>query len=48
MWPQTKPTWRRVRHALALPIYTISLILDYASVAFGRLATWIAGDDWPG
>jgi hypothetical protein len=38
----------RFRRALALPIYTLSLILDFASVALGRLAAWIAGDDWPG
>jgi hypothetical protein len=31
-----------------LPLYTVSLILDFASVALGRLAASIAGDDWPG
>jgi hypothetical protein len=31
-----------------LPLYTVSLILDYASAALGRLAARIAGDDWPG
>jgi hypothetical protein len=38
----------QLRQALALPIYVISLILDVASVALGRLAAWVAGDDWPG
>jgi hypothetical protein len=30
-----------------LPLYTVSLILDFTSVSLGRLAAWIAGDDWP-
>ncbi len=38
----------RIRQAFALPIYTVALILDFASAALGRLAAWIAGDDWPG
>jgi hypothetical protein len=38
----------RLRQILALPIYLLSLILDFASVALGRLATLVAGDDWPG
>jgi hypothetical protein len=42
------PAHLRARHALAVPIYTISLILDFVSVGLGRLAAWIAGDDWPG
>jgi hypothetical protein len=33
---------------LALPVYMVALILDFASGALGRLAAWIAGDDWPG
>jgi hypothetical protein len=37
----------RLRQTAACPIYTLSLILDFASVALGRLAAWIAGDDWP-
>jgi hypothetical protein len=37
----------RLRQAIALPLYIASLILDFASVALGRLAAWIAGDDWP-
>jgi hypothetical protein len=45
---QTVPVCLRVRHALALPIYALSLILDFASAALGRLAAWVAGDDWPG
>jgi hypothetical protein len=35
----------RLRHAIARPIYTLSMVLDFTSVALGRLATWIAGDD---
>jgi hypothetical protein len=33
---------------LALPIYTLALILDYTAAAIARLAAWVAGDDWPG
>jgi hypothetical protein len=29
------------------PVYTVALLLDYLSTALGRLAAWIAGDDWP-
>jgi len=36
-----------IRRAIALPVYTIGLLLDYLSAALGRLAAWIAGDDWP-
>jgi hypothetical protein len=45
--PQTVPTWFRLRRALALPIYTIALILSYASDALGDLAGKIAGDPLP-
>jgi hypothetical protein len=34
------------RRSIALPIYTIALLLDYLSDALGQLAAWIAGDDW--
>jgi hypothetical protein len=37
-----------LRQAIALPIYPLSLILDFASVALGRLAAKVAGDQWPG
>ena len=37
----------RLRQAAALPLYAVSLILDYTAAALGRLAAWIAGDDWP-
>jgi hypothetical protein len=30
-----------------LACYTMALLLDYLSGALGRLAAWIAGDDWP-
>jgi hypothetical protein len=45
---QPDPLFLRLRQAVAWPIYLISLILDYASAALGRLAAWVAGDDWPG
>ncbi len=38
----------KLRQAIALPIYALSLILDFASGALGRLAALVAGDDWPG
>jgi hypothetical protein len=38
---QTVPTCR-VRHALALPTYVLTLLL-----VFGCLAAGMAGDDWP-
>ena len=41
------PVGLRYRQALALPIYTIALILDFAGSALDRLAARIAGDDWP-
>jgi hypothetical protein len=37
-----------VRQAVALPIYTLALVLDVAAAALGRLGALIAGDDWPG
>jgi hypothetical protein len=35
-----------MRQAIALPLYTLALLLDYLSVALGRLAAWLAGDVW--
>lgn len=43
----THARWIRTRQAIALPVYTVGLLLDYISAAFGRLGAWIAGDDWP-
>ncbi len=37
----------KLRQALALPVYTVALVLDYLSGALGVLAASIAGDDWP-
>jgi hypothetical protein len=37
----------RLRRALALPIYTISLLLSLLGDGLGILAAKIAGDDWP-
>jgi hypothetical protein len=42
IWPPTMPARLRVRQALALPIYVLSLLL-----VFGCLAAGMAGDDWP-
>jgi hypothetical protein len=47
-FPKPVPASLRLRHALALPVYAIALILGYASAALDRLAAYIAGDDWPG
>ena len=38
---------RRFRQAAAMPIYALAPMLDFLSAALGRLAAWIAGDDWP-
>jgi hypothetical protein len=43
----TQQAWSRARQAIALPIYTLGLFLDYTGAALGRLGAWIAGDDWP-
>jgi len=36
-----------LRQAIALPVYTVGLLLDYLSAALGRLGAWIAGYDGP-
>jgi hypothetical protein len=36
-----------LRRAADLPVYTVALVLDLLTDALGRLAAWIAGDDWP-
>jgi hypothetical protein len=36
-----------LRRAIALPLYGLALALSYLSDALGKLAAWIAGDDWP-
>jgi hypothetical protein len=36
---------RRSRRVLALPIYTLALVLSFLSDALGSLAAKIAGDD---
>jgi len=36
-----------LRRSIVLPICAAALLLDYVGNAFGRLAAWIAGDDWP-
>jgi hypothetical protein len=41
------PAFAFLRRALALPIYTIALILSYVSDMLGDLAAWTAGDDRP-
>ncbi len=37
----------RLRRVVALPLYTLALLLDFANAALGRFAAWVAGDDWP-
>jgi hypothetical protein len=37
----------RLRRALALPIYAVALILDFASAVLGCLAARIARRRWP-
>jgi len=44
---QPQPLCLRLRQAMAWPIYTIALVFDLVSAGPGRLAAWIAGDDWP-
>jgi len=34
----------RIRRALALPIYMLALLLDFAGAGLSCLAAWIAGD----
>jgi len=41
--PENKPPMR-LRQAVALPVYSVALIMDYSAAALGK----IAGDDWPG
>jgi hypothetical protein len=43
----TASTFVHLRHATALPIYTIALILSFSSDALGILAAKLAGDHWP-
>jgi hypothetical protein len=45
-YPQGRPS-HKIRQGLALPVYTVALLLDYLSAGLGHLAAWIAGDDWP-
>jgi hypothetical protein len=45
--PQDVPLGLRLRRGLALPLYTVALILSFASDLLGCLAARIADDDWP-
>jgi hypothetical protein len=47
VWISVDSAWRSRSQASALPGYTVALLLDYVSAALGRLAAWIAGDEWP-
>jgi hypothetical protein len=38
---------RHARHALALPLYAIALIISCLSDVIGNIAAKIADDDWP-
>jgi hypothetical protein len=44
---ENRPSRRFRTLPYRLPVYTVALLLDYLSTALGRLAAWIAGDDWP-
>jgi hypothetical protein len=37
----------QLRHAVALPVYSVALILSYLSDLIGILAAKIADDEWP-
>jgi hypothetical protein len=47
MWTRLDSCAGKLRRALALPIYTVALILSFASDLLRSLAAKIAGDDWP-
>jgi hypothetical protein len=47
VWISVDSASLQLRQAIALPVYTVGLLLDYLAAALGRLAAWIAGDDWP-
>jgi hypothetical protein len=38
---------RHARHALALPLYAIALIISYLADLIAIIAAKIAADDWP-
>jgi len=44
---QAVPPWPGLRGGLALPIYTVALVLDFLSDLLGSIAARVAGDDWP-
>jgi hypothetical protein len=36
-----------LRQSVALPLYTVALVLSYSVDVLGNIAAKIAGDDWP-
>jgi hypothetical protein len=47
MTDNTRQACNHLRHALALPLYAIALIISYLSDLIGNIAAKIAADDWP-
>jgi hypothetical protein len=41
------PMMSQSRHAAALPVYSVALILSYLSLLIGVIAAKVAGDEWP-
>jgi hypothetical protein len=41
------PMMSQLRHAAALPVYSVALILSYLSDLIGVIAAKVAGDEWP-
>jgi hypothetical protein len=47
MTDNTRQACNHLRHALALPLYAIALVISYVSDVIGNIAAKIADDDWP-
>jgi hypothetical protein len=47
MTDNTRQACNHLRHALALPLYAIALIISCLSDVIGNIAAKIADDDWP-
>jgi len=46
----TSWTWEAIgclRQAIALPVHTVGLLLDYLASTLGQPVAWIASGDWP-
>jgi hypothetical protein len=47
MTDNTRQACNHLRHALALPLYAIALIISYLADLIAIIAAKIAADDWP-